>query len=1696
MNGVEAAASLFGSEELGSDPFASLGGVPPQSSENDLFSGDGASTNSGFLDGPQPSDLFPLEDISAQDAYQYNTQTYNGYSTNSTYSDMAAGTTSQTGWYSSQGSSQNYPQPPQSTEAKLNTTAESYAPQHEYQSTNNAYAAYVPSVNAYAPTPAFENPVQNQSTYNPYLPSQVSSSYAPPQPAALVNSSYSPNAYAPTVTQALGSQNTPVFGGARTPYAVPVQQTTPHQPSSLVPVPAPTPTSTVTRPKISNAYDPPFPTVAKGKRGTRSGSGPQSYGYSAYEAISPPVKAYTSQALQYSTSQTPPPQGTPSQQIPPTQLPNRNHPTYRPPSRPNSSHDLLEQNPSGIHPTNLNTHINREGDNFTTEGSTDNYVAETQPYRVHRIQQSAGEETAPLSDIVQTSLNSSSPQVFDVSHVDCFSEPLNGHSPYAASTRSAEEERIQLSSTSGSDVSASISLVTSFRVDSPHRQPLPPSPTSSQHRRASPFSETHILSKKSTASPRPFVEYPRQAVLEVELPTATRETVHTSNIRSPQQTYNSPLRTSSPATSIINGSHSPPTAVAHSYLHKSSAGGDRAASPVRLLNGQIDTIPDPYAPPKAQATGYPTETTVSPSTVPRTVNPAPPTPKNYSAYSYIPSENTERCRSMSNSSMLSSASTSLEDPYAPSQRPKPMPSETEYGISSTRSNYTDGQNVNPQLAVHSDYLGQDVLVKTFQTAYAPSPSLMGANDPLGRTSTRVPIFSFGFGGKFVTCFHGANQLNTGFDVALSSRNSTGIHIRVLNKLIPESALDTSTSVFPGPLFGDSLTTSLVRTGTTAQTKTKKAKVTKYLSERTDELSLGLRYLKPGSLESLRAEAKLILIKLLKLMVEHDGHLTGTSDLDIAVRLALVPRLEGTFGSHGFSAIADTQASPLPGFSGESHEAPISVTNLRSSTLDKIQDFLLRGERRQAYHYALDEKLWAHAMVISSSIDKEAWKEVVSEFLRTELGSNTGQSIGDSFLPVNGRQSLRTAYSLFSGQGAALGNTHVSQQVDSMKLISFAVQELMPQNLLGRTNGHLQPPRASRLTPRTPSFAGGAPVPASGIPPEALGNWAETVAMMLSNPLSQETSAAISALGDNLAASQMFEAAHICYILAPQTSPWGGIGHPSARFILVGSRNPQTWPNFAKDQDPLIFSEILEFALSLGAPVKGQDVFTGISHLQAYRFIRAVALADIGDIQQANRYCDAIAASVQRNSPYATPALLEQLKGLSDRIAGVTQVDKSFWTGAKLSKPSLDTIGGWLEGRFTKLVTGDVDTDKVPEEEVIKPDDSGFSGPFSHYSTISSATPSARSSPVPSMVNLNVLPPARTGSAMAVAPTYTYPHIDRASSAMDYVTRRPSPGPRIASANASTTSFASAPSFGQALNSQHSYNGYSPSEDLVTPRPSAAADDESTGQEAHWWGGTTYAEDTPTAATFLRVDGNTVPADASSNGFISLMDSPSYTVGPPAPLSASTQSSTQYEGEDEDLGFGNSKHKLDKGENRQATTSPSPEPIKPTTQPESEATPAPAGGGWLSRWWKKSDAPAGPVKASLGEESAFYYDKELKRWVNKKAGGADAPKPATPPPPPSRAQTASPGMSGSRPPLASEAVPNRSASAIDLSTSPPSRTVMRVRSNLVPAPDSAPSTPTGTRLAPSGPPPGRPKSQASKRNIRSRYVDVFQQETSA
>ncbi|KAL0071380.1 hypothetical protein AAF712_001237 [Marasmius tenuissimus] len=1693
MSELESAASLFGSSNdssndpfapTGDDPFSSISASSHDNATTDPFSSLGnssgesapfqtpesatdrdtlhttshasenlfgaASTSDGLFDSIAEQQGGPQMDFySSTDTPQEN-GTWSGVDGSQDYysatapSDVGSGATAAQGYepvssmqtstygqqwagYSQTQDSYGHSGYGQNTGYYSNGTADSsstqpavydpYAPQTTAPtSATNVYDPYAPTSVSTPSTAQTTQATASYGTANAYAPAQTSQ-YAPPPPAPAT-----PSYGTPSYMNSTGASQ----------YAATTQ--------SVPSVPPPAPKAPLNRPKVSNAYDPPFPVSGSTRRVSSRSNPSLSSAFSAYASTPPPpvppIPANVATSP-YASSYAPPPQ------------------------RPASTSYQTQSTPS------------------------------VPPAKDYSPQASAAPPLPP-------------PQKSEVGPYAPPSSTGNGYPPPVAAATPPPPPRSSFSPPprTGSAMSST-------------RSPPPPNGPA-LNRMASPFQVPRTSSPAGKGVPLSQ----RSSMQNITASTPPPPPTNISRISSPASVYSPRMR--SPSNS---STHS------QSGLPQQSFG-----------TASLSTV-DPYAPSTAgtqtshASPPLPTDSGVSNSYFPQNASSAP-TQSAYAppVHSHEASqENRYKPRTSSTlpppplNGLTPQAEAPSHDPYAPLRHPRRQMSESDYGSWTPRNDYPSQEASSVPSSSFSLGPPQDIRAPT-HTPYAPSPSLLGTNDPLGRTSARVPVFSFGFGGKIVTCFHGADKLSTGFDVALASRNSTGVSIRVLNKVVPESALDLSPSSFPGPLFSDpgTPTSGLVRPGASAQTKSKKTRLLKYLSDRAEEISLGLGYLHTGSPEKRQAEGKLVLVKLLKIMLEHDGKLSGSPEAEVAVRNALVPELDlstsGTadadsFLSPGFSALGeDIALKPAGGPSDDLLDPAVKVSTLRPSSLDKIQEFLLKGEKRKACHYALDQKLFAHAMVIASGIDKETWKEVVNEFLRSELGSkdlaskaSVNPAFAHSLAPngigapatTNGREGLRVAYSLFSGQGPA------------------AVQELVPQNLM------LQPQLQARLpipvshtTPLTPNFA--APAPAANIPQDSLAKWAEIVAMMICSNMTPETSSALTALGDQLCGNQWIEAGHVCYLLSPQTSPIAGMGNSGARIVLLGAPNPHLSTKYMRDTDAIVFSEILEFALGLNTPMKGHESFHGLPHLQAFRLIRAIFLAEIGEVSLANRYCEAITASMNRASPYFTPVLSEQLRGLADRIAGTAHSDKSgSWVGNKIGKPSLDSIGGWLEGRFTKLVTGDEEDNDNRDDN--KGTGQGWAGPFSsQYSAMSSAAPSNEGSPQSSTVNLNAYAPppssvpARTGSSMSNRSLLNHhsapvPH-ERAASAMDYGTRRKaSPGPKIASASASTTTFAQSGSLGRSM---YSPPGTAKQDDV---RRSSEIKEEDEGQEVTWWGSGNYGYGdngkTPTTATFVQLGGSDQPAVATSeDGFISLMGDTTYTPSPSASVTSFRRPAIEETEDDEDLGFGNSKPKPkpahstegdDNGSSKGSGSAPAAVARRPDIKPMADGSAS--SGSWLSRWWKRdSTSTPGPVKANLGEQTSFYYDKELKRWVNKTAG-SEPPQPAATPPPPSRAQTASPGMSGgpgSRPPSAGPPPP-RSASAADLSGAgpPPSKAgsgPMRIRSNLVPsdAAASAPGTPTGSQLMPpSGP--ARPKSsQAAKRNVRSRYVDVFQQEGAA
>lgn len=304
----------------------------------------------------------------------------------------------------------------------------------------------------------------------------------------------------------------------------------------------------------------------------------------------------------------------------------------------------------------------------------------------------------------------------------------------------------------------------------------------------------------------------------------------------------------------------PPVAKPRSSSLASNASSVATGSTVSPASSMIYSPPkaasDPYAPPKAtRPTNYAPNASLQ-------QNLAPP----YSG----------AVIDLSHSPPMQSGPLSY-DPYNPATK-KPLQksvSESGYGQDYT-SRY--GYSSPPKTFSPEPDHGQYVLAPAaLPTAYAPSPSLLGTNDPLGRASVRVPVISFGFGGKFVVCFHRSPAELGGFDVSLSARPSTELVIKPLKSIIPPSAYDVTDGGFPGPLFNDqgNATAASVLQTAAAATKAKKAALLQYLDTKTAELEQGRGYLGQDAEGGVsKAEGRIVLVKLLRIYVDNDGKLAG------------------------------------------------------------------------------------------------------------------------------------------------------------------------------------------------------------------------------------------------------------------------------------------------------------------------------------------------------------------------------------------------------------------------------------------------------------------------------------------------------------------------------------------------------------------------------------------------------------------------------------------------------------------------------------------------------------------------------------------------------------------------------------------------------------------------------------------------------
>lgn len=516
-------------------------------------------------------------------------------------------------------------------------------------------------------------------------------------------------------------------------------------------------------------------------------------------------------------------------------------------------------------------------------------------------------------------------------------------------------------------------------------------------------------------------------------------------------------------------------------------------------------------------------------------------------------------------------------------------------------------------------------------------------DPLQRWRG-VPVISWGVGGTVVTSFpksiprYGMNQT-----MPMIVRTPGEVKIQNVKDIEP---LQDHLAKFPGPLRG----------------KSKKKETITWLNTAIEMLEKDLPDLSfhsQLSLEVKRSIERLLLWKILRIFIEHDGVLEGNADAEKAVRLVLSPGTKTpTTDDDALFPTASTLSGPLA-----------SVTSMQSdgadvSTMDQIRHYLLRGDREKAVWALVDKRLWGHAMLIAHTVEGDLYKRVAQEFVRKEVN-----------YPGHANESMAALYKILSGN------------------YDDCVDELVPVHA-----------RAGLQLVSTDAGPGPTKDTLDG-----LDKWRETLSLVLSNRSVDDTQG-LNALGSLLSSYGRAEAAHICFMFGRSGSIFGGLDDPNAHFVLLGADHRQQADQFAKETEALQLSEVYEYGLSLAG---GAHAAAGAPHLAAYKLQHAMVLAEYGHRDKALQYCDAILVAIHsqtKRSPYHHPILEAAVEDFMMRLKQAPKEDNGSW----ISKPSMNKVSDSMWNRFNKFVAGDDNEENGA---------AGENGPFNRPSGEFSRSPS-------------------------------------------------------------------------------------------------------------------------------------------------------------------------------------------------------------------------------------------------------------------------------------------------------------------------------------------------------------------------------------
>ncbi|EPS40685.1 hypothetical protein H072_5437 [Dactylellina haptotyla CBS 200.50] len=940
---------------------------------------------------------------------------------------------------------------------------------------------------------------------------------------------------------------------------------------------------------------------------------------------------------------------------------------------------------------------------------------------------------------------------------------------------------------------------------------------------------------------------------------------------------------------------------------------------------------------------------------------------------------------------------------------------------------------------------------TIQKFLAPPVGSVAASDPLERWKG-APLFCWGFGGNVITMFpvH-ASRWNTETGQQAIKASVGEVKNRPSKDIMKGEDFFDDLAKFPGPVFGGK-----------AGGKARKKEISEWMDTKILKLEGEYtRYRDPRSME------KVILWKIVKLCLENDGQLIGKKEVEDAVRQIISP---------------ESDTIELPRVKNALQQSTVFDRN----ALDAIRTHLMKGDREAAVWFAIENRQWAHAILIASTTSPELYKRTVQEFVKQEVKTIDG-------VERPGMESLAVLYEVFAGNW--------EESIDDLVPASTRMGMTMMS-----TTGHT-----------------------TGNSLEGLEKWRETLGLMLSNRSNNDIQA-ISKLGSLLESYNRIEAAHVCYLFSMPAAIFSGAEESSKTiFTLLGANHVNNPFNYGRDLDAIILSEIYEYALSL-AP--GAPTLTNFPHLLSFKLHHANVLAQYGFKAEATKYTEAITASFKvttRPQPYLHPLLLNSIDELSKRLS---QAPRDSGAGSWISKPTLDNIGGSLLSKFNSFVTGDTEDNKDKAGAGII--NGGINGGPDGDSPFAKLAAGAELNRVQSEQNMYGMGIQGMGIQAMGMPAMGMPAMGGMQMGMGgYTPYTPTP-PSLGSSPAGTMKASSAagryaPKAGGAYTPQPApakpadpatpqysgYGGYDPNPSYGSygsyePSPQQTpyqavekpADKPMETPNGYGYQPSPNPQVPPPMSppsldsgysTFSPMGASTTTTDEATQSQSGGYEAPSYGgYEPPTtefqpyvptpdnsddegkPKKSKPKKSIMDDGDDGYAAKGSSddakkKQKEDEEEeNRRMVAA-----IAQKEKEEAERRKKEGGkGGWFGGWWgggaKKDPNQKTVYSAKLGEENSFYYDPDTKRWVNKKGGTTDSAgitPSGTPPPPKRLGSPAQIGPPSGPPSGVGSPRPGTSSSMESMSMSaggPP-------RPPISAPPTSAPMSSPGGLMPPPGPP---------------------------